>query len=88
MADADVSAALPQLVQQLAALAAVALATGWLTARWLLRRRRGCGGDCSRCTSAGRTPCALPNTLPGPGVRPPGLRVVQPGGNVTGPGDV
>jgi len=70
MSDADLSA----LLQQLAALAAVALAAGWLTARWLIRRRSGCSGDCSRCEASGRTPCALPTT----GIRPPGLKVVQP----------
>lgn len=71
MTDADLSA----LLQQLAALAAVALAAGWLTARWLLKRRKdGCGGDCSRCSASGRTPCALPTT----GIRPSGLKVVQP----------
>lgn len=78
----------PELLQQLAALAAVALAAGWLTARWLVRRRRGaCGGDCSRCTgnAAGRTPCALPSA----GVRSAGLRVIQPGDeNLARPGDV
>lgn len=81
MTDADLSA----LLQQLAALAAVALAAGWLTARWLIRRRKaGCGGDCGRCAAAGRTPCALPTT----GVRPAGLNVLQPGRNESGPGAV
>lgn len=68
----------PELLQQLAALAAVALAAGWLTARWMIRRRRGaCGGDCSRCTgnTAARPSCAHPST----GVRSSGLRVLQPG---------
>lgn len=74
----------PQLLQQLAALAAVALAAGWLTARWLVRRRRGaCGGDCSRCTgnAAGPTQCAHPSS----GVRSAGLRVLQPGDDSSRP---
>lgn len=76
------------LVQQLAALGAVALAAGWLTARFMLRRRRGaCGGDCSRCTGAsgGPSTCAAPTH----GVRPAGLRVLQPSSeNLRGPADV
>lgn len=79
MTDVDLQA----LWQQLAALAAVALAAGWLTARWLIRRRRDCGGACSRCTGAGACEKAgtgvLPRTDPPRGVRSPGLRVVQPG---------
>lgn len=78
---------LQTLVQQLAALGAVALAAGWLTARFMLRRRRGaCGGVCSKCTGAsgGPGPCATPSG----GVRPAGLRVLQPQENLRGPADV
>lgn len=61
----------------------VAAAAAWLTARWLIRRRSGCAGDCSRCTAHGA------DTVPGAsepgacrrpppsGVRPEGLRVLQ-----------
>lgn len=78
---------LQTLVQQLAALGAVALAAGWLTARFILRRRRGaCGGACSKCTGASGGPpsCAKPTS----GVRPAGLRVLQPTENLRGPADV
>jgi len=78
------------LLQQLAALAAVALAAGWLTARWLLRRRADCGGSCSRCEGASvcekarsavsRGSDAPPASADPPrGLRPDALRVVQPG---------
>lgn len=78
---------LQTLLQQLAALAAVALAAGWLTVRWMLRRRRaGCGGDCGRCAArgGGPSPCASPSK----GLRPEGLRVLQGPGNVSPPGAV
>jgi hypothetical protein len=56
----------------------VAGATAWLTARWMIRRRSGCAGDCSRCTAGGAETqpgaCARP---PGAGIRPDGLRVLQ-----------
>jgi hypothetical protein len=61
----------------------VAGASAWLTARWMIRRRSGCAGDCSRCTAHGaeshgpaRTAgaCGRP---PGGGIRPDGLRVLQ-----------
>ena len=62
----------------------VAIATAWLTARWMIRRRSGCAGDCSRCTAHGAETlagggaqtgaCGRP---PGGGIRPDGLRVLQ-----------
>lgn len=61
----------------------VAAATAWLTARWMIRRRSGCAGDCSRCTAHGAETqpggaqagaCGRP---PGGGIRPDGLRVLQ-----------
>lgn len=80
---------LQALWQQLAALAAVAVAAAWLTARWFARRRGECGGACSRCTHAceraegaisppGAARVGAPPDPPR-GVRSPGLRVVQPG---------
>ncbi|MBZ5715610.1 hypothetical protein [Nannocystis pusilla] len=88
------------LLQQLAALAAVALAAGWLTARWLIRRKAECGGSCARCEGAGACEKAAGAVSPGPatpagpprGVRSPALRVMQsgpgsatPAGNLPGP---
>lgn len=78
------------LLQQLAALAAVALAAGWLTARWLIRRRSACGGACSRCEGASAcekargtaehdAPPPAASSAPPRGVRSDALRVVQPG---------
>lgn len=61
-------------------LACVAAATAWLTARWLIRRRSGCAGDCSRCTAHGAETEPGPGAcgrLPPSGVRPAGLRVLQ-----------
>jgi hypothetical protein len=66
----------------------VAGASAWLTARWMIRRRSGCDGDCSRCTAHGAETqpgsqagvgsqpgaCGRP---PGGGIRPDGLRVLQ-----------
>jgi hypothetical protein len=56
----------------------LAAATAWLTARWMIRRRSGCAGDCSRCTAHGAETrpgaCGRP---PGGGIRPDGLRVLQ-----------
>lgn len=82
------------LLQQLAALAAVAVAAGWLTARWLLRRRADCGGSCARCEgasacekakgAASRADAPPASAAPPRGVRSDALRVVQPG-NVPGP---
>lgn len=58
----------------------VAGATAWLTARWLLRRRSGCAGDCSRCTAGGaRTSPGACGRPPGGGIRPDALRVLQRG---------
>jgi hypothetical protein len=83
---------LQALCQQLAALAAVAVAAAWLTARWLARRRGECGGACSRCTHAcaraeGAVSRAAGDAPPDPprGVRPAGLRVVQAGSGASGP---
>jgi hypothetical protein len=61
----------------------VAAATAWLTARWMIRRRSGCAGDCSRCTAhgaethAGGTHAGACGRPPGGGIRPDGLRVLQ-----------
>ena len=70
------------LLQQLAALAAVAVAAGWLTVRWLRRRAEAsCEGACSRCE--GKSSCksaaegAISPQTPARGVRSPGLRVMQ-----------
>ncbi len=71
------------LVQQVAALLVVAGAAAWLTLRWIMRRRAGCGGDCGKCAARGASPCASPRV----GVRPEGLRVIQ-GPNVSPPGAV
>lgn len=84
------------LLQQLAALAAVALAAGWLTARWVIRRRADCGGSCARCEGASACEKAAgavpPAADPPRGVRSPALRVMQSGprsaassGNLPGP---
>ncbi|MDC0671448.1 hypothetical protein [Nannocystis radixulma] len=88
------------LLQQLAALAAVALAAGWLTARWVIRRKADCGGSCARCEGASACEKASGAVSPGPaapassprGVRSPALRVMQSGsgsaastGNLPGP---
>lgn len=64
----------------------VAGATAWLTARWLIRRRSGCAGDCSRCTAGGAETspgaCGRP---PGAGIRPDALRVLQARGGANVP---
>ncbi len=78
-ATADLAAAPAQDWFQLAAmLLCVTAAVAWLTARWLIRRRSGCAGDCSRCVAHGAA------TTPGPGacrsehgIRSAGLRVLQ-----------
>lgn len=67
-------------------LLAVATATGWLTARWLIRRRSGCAGDCSRC--AAHEPNATPCHKPTGGIRPAGLHVLQSSPNLPRSGDV
>lgn len=69
------------------ALASVAAAVAWLTARWLIRRKAGCAGDCSRCVAGGAEvgPCQRPPTT---GVRPPGLHVLQGPANLPRSGDV
>lgn len=81
MLEADLHA----LLQQLAALAVVAVAAGWLTARWLGRRARAdCGGACSRCEGASACKTAAEGAIspaePPRGVRSPGLRVMQSAG--------
>lgn len=73
-------------VQPLAVLLAVVAASAWLTARWLIRRRSGCTGDCSRCAS--HTPGPGACHKPATGVRPPGLHVLQGPTNVPRPTDV
>jgi len=64
----------------------VAGATAWLTARWMIRRRSGCAGDCSRCTAGGAETspgaCGRP---PGAGIRPDALRVLQARGGANVP---
>jgi len=65
-------------------------ATAWLTARWMIRRRSGCAGDCSRCTAHGaETQPGACDRPPGGGIRPEGLRVLQDrGANVPSRTDV
>ena len=64
-----------------AVLVCITAAAAWLTARWLLRRKRGCAGDCSRCVAGGAEtrpgPGACGHTHGGTGVRSDSLRVVQ-----------
>jgi hypothetical protein len=76
-------------VQPALVLLSVVVATAWLTARWLIRRRSGCTGDCSRCTSSSRpsgpgAPCHKPTG----GIRPAGLHVLQSSTNLPRSGDV
>lgn len=82
-------------VQPALVLLSVAAAAAWLTARWLIRRRSGCTGDCSRCAAhePSGTACHKPSGLPGPrgltgGIRPPGLHVLQGPTNLPRSGDV
>lgn len=71
--------AMPWL-QPVMMLLCVAGATAWLTARWLIRRRSGCAGDCSRCTAGGaQTSPGACGRPPGGGIRPDALRVLQSG---------
>lgn len=76
-------------VQPALVLLSVVVATAWLTARWLIRRRGGCTGDCSRC--AAHEPsggvCHKPTT-PTTGIRPAGLHVLQSSTNLPRSGDV
>ena len=55
-------------------------AAAWLTARWLIRRRSGCAGDCSRCVAHGAEtrpgPGACGHTHGGTGIRSDALRVM------------
>lgn len=78
-------------VQPALVLLSVVIATAWLTARWLIRRKGGCTGDCSRCAAH------EPNALHGPpgachkpsgGIRPAGLHVLQSSTNLPRSGDV
>ena len=63
-----------------AVLVCVVGAAAWLTARWLIRRRSGCAGDCSRCVAHGAEtrpgPGACGHTHGGTGIRSEALRVV------------
>lgn len=67
-----------------AVLVCVMAATAWLTARWLIRRRSGCAGDCSRCVAGGAETRpgqgACGHTHGGTGIRSESLRVVRSGG--------
>lgn len=73
-------------VQPALVLLSVVVATAWLTARWLIRRRSGCTGDCSRCTAHAPSGgvCHKPTT----GIRPAGLQVLQSSTNLPRSGDV
>lgn len=76
-------------VQPALVLLSVVVATAWLTARWLIRRRSGCAGDCSRCTAhepSGGV-CHKP-TNPITGIRPAGLHVLQSPTNLPRSSDV
>jgi hypothetical protein len=77
-------------VQPALVLLSVVVASAWLTARWLIRRRSGCTGDCSRCTSAGAQPSgtATPCHKPTGGIRPASLHVLQSSTNLPRSGDV
>ena len=74
-----------------AMLLCLSVAVAWLTARWLIRRRSGCAGDCSRCVAHGAEtrpgPGACGHKHEGPGIRSASLRVL-PGANLPRPGDV
>lgn len=72
-------------VQPALVLLSVAAAAAWLTARWLIRRRSGCTGDCSRC-AAHETANACHK--PTGGIRPAGLHVLQSPTNLPRSGDV
>lgn len=79
--------------QPVLVLLSVAAAAAWLTARWLIRRRSGCTGDCSRCVAhapdAGPCRSSLgPTHHPNHGIRSPGLQVLQGPTNVPHSGDV
>lgn len=78
-------------VQPALVLLSVVVATAWLTARWLIRRRSGCTGDCSRCAAhepAGGV-CHKPTALkPITGIRPAGLHVLQSPTNLPRSSDV
>jgi len=74
--------------QTAAVLVCVVAASAWLTARWLIRRKRGCAGDCSRCVAGGAAttpgPGACGHTHGGTGIRSDSLRVVRSGGPPAG----
>ena len=88
-ASADLAAAPAQDWVPLAAmLACVTVAVAWLTARWLVRRRSGCAGDCSRCVAHGAAPTAGPGACSRDdphGIRSAGLRVLQGQGSANLP---
>ncbi|HEY0139174.1 MAG TPA: hypothetical protein VGB85_34035, partial [Nannocystis sp.] len=84
---ADLGPGLPDVQawwQTGAVLVCVMAATAWLTARWLIRRKKGCAGDCSRCVAGGAAttpgPGACGHTHGGTGIRSDSLRVVRSGG--------
>ncbi|MCA9689223.1 MAG: hypothetical protein KC636_06410 [Myxococcales bacterium] len=66
---------MPPWAQLIAVLAAVAIASAFLTVRVLQRRVRRCAGCETPCAGEGEGACASG------GVRPPGLRVLQPRGD-------
>jgi hypothetical protein len=78
-----------------ATLLCLSVAVAWLTARWLIRRRSNCAGDCSRCvahgakTRVGAGPGAgtCGHKHDGPGIRSASLRVL-PGANLPRSSDV
>jgi hypothetical protein len=83
--------------QPILVLLSIAAAAAWLTARWLIRRRSGCTGDCSRCVAHAPNagPCRTPSRpahhpphRPATGIRSPGLQVLQGPTNVPHSGDV
>ncbi len=75
------------LWQVAAVLACVTGASAFLTTRWVLRRRRGCTGECSRCPSRGASTTAC-QPKPTTGLRPAGLQVLQTPPNLSPPADV
>ncbi len=95
----DLGPSLPdvqQWWQAAAMLACVVAASAWLTARWLIRRRSGCAGDCSRCVAGGaRTtspggagPGACGHNHDGKGIRSAGLKVLPGSANLPPTGGV
>lgn len=73
-----------------AMLTCVVAATAWLTARWLIRRRSGCAGDCSRCVAHGAQTSPGPGACghDGKGIRSAGLKVLPGAANLPPSRDV